>query len=168
MPSRREFLYFLWAAAGIVLVIGVAAASYWYFGPHSRPVLIANVADLATANPLFRAAETDLVVYVVQVEGQVKAWDAVSPLSGCRFVWVPINRRFEDPCSGAKWCIDGEIADRRFKGATSLRGYDIDVKFNGQILLHPLARGAGEPLSPELWVSDSKALQEAVVECGLP
>ena len=166
--SRREFLYLLWAAAFIVLAIGVTAVSFWYFRPHSRPVLVANIADLASANPLFREADPGLVVYVVQFEEQVRAWDAVSPLSGCGVIWVPINRRFEDPCSGAKWCLDGEIADRRFKKATSLRDYEIDVRSDGQILLYPLKRTSGEPLSPGLWVYDPMAVNNALVNCRLP
>ncbi len=166
--SRREFLYILWAAAFIALIVSVAAVSYWYLRPHEEPVPVANVTDLEASDPLFRAIDADLAVYIVQFDGELRALDAVSPVSNCRFSWVPINRRFEDPCSGAKWCIDGTIADRRFKDATSLQSYEIDVHSNGQILVYPLKVTGGEPLSPDLWVSNPMAVQEARVDCSFP
>ncbi len=157
----------LWAAAFITLIVSVAAVSYWYLRPHEEPVPVANVTDLEASDPLFRAINANLAVYIVQFDGELRAWDAVSPVSTCRFGWVAINRRFEDPCSGAKWCIDGSIADRRFKDATSLQSYEIDVHSNGQILVYPLKIIAGEPLSPDLWVSNPMAVQEASVDCKL-
>ncbi len=166
--SRREFLYILWAAAFIVLIVSVAAVSYWYLRPHEEPVPVANVTDLESSDPLFRAIDDDLAVYIVRFDGEPRAWDAVSPVSKCRFSWVVINHRFEDPCSGAKWCVDGTIADRRFRDATSLQSYEIEVHSDGQILVYPLKKIAGEPLSPDLWVSNPAAVQEARVDCGLP
>ncbi len=158
----------LWAAAFIALIIGAAAVSYWYLRPHEEPVPVANVTDLETRVPLFRAIDDDLAIYIVRFDGELRAWDAVSPVSKCRFSWVVINHRFEDPCSGAKWCVDGTIADRRFRDATSLQSYEIDVRSNGQILVDPLKIIAGEALSPDAWVSDPAALQEATVDCRLP
>ncbi len=158
----------LWVAAFIALIVCVAAVTYWYLRPHQEPVPVANVTDLETRVPLFRAIYDDLAIYIVRFDGELTAWDAVSPVSNCRFIWVVINRRFEDPCSGAKWCIDGMIADRRFRDATSLQSYEIDVHSNGQILVYPLKIIAGEPLSPDLWVSNPAAVQEARVDCGLP
>ncbi len=158
----------LWAAAFIALIVSVAAVSYWYLRPHEEPVSVANVTDLEASDPLFRAIDADIAVYIVQFDGELRAWDAVSPVSKCRFSWVDINRRFEDPCSGAKWCIDGTIADRRFRNATSLQSYEIDIHSNGQIVVYPLKVIAGEPLAPDLWVSNPSAVQEARVDCGLP
>lgn len=113
--TRREFLYALWAAAFLTLMVGVIAVSYLYLRPHTEPVSVGNVADLEADDPLFSAVDADRAVYVVQLDGEIKAWDASSPVSGCRFSWVAFNHRFEEPCSGAKWCIDGTIADRRLK-----------------------------------------------------
>ncbi len=158
----------LWAVAFIVLIVSVAAVSYWYLRPHEEPVPVANIADLEPGDPILRDVDSDLAVYLVQIDGEIRAWDASSPISRCTFVWVTFNRRFIDPCSGAKWCVDGTIADRRFKDATSLQSYDIDVRSNGQILVYPLKIIAGEPLSPDAWVSDPAALQEATVDCRLP
>ncbi len=158
----------LWAATFIALIVSVAAVSYWYLRPHEEPVPVANDTDVETRVPLFRAIDDDLAIYIVRFDGELRAWDAASPVSNCRFSWVAINRRFEDPCSGAKWCIDGTIADRRFKDATSLQSYEIDVHSNGQILVYPLRAIAGEPLSPDLWVSNPMAVQEARVDCRLP
>ncbi len=158
----------LWAAAFIALIVGVAAVSHWYLRPHEEPVPVANIADLEPGDPKLRDLDSDLPVYLVQIDGEIRAWDASSPISRCTFVWVAFNRRFIDPCSGAKWCIDGTIADRRFKDATSLQSYEIDVKSSGEILVYPLKITAGEPLSPDLWVSNPGAVQEARVDCRLP
>ncbi len=158
----------IWAAAFIALIVSVAAVSYWYLRPHEEPVPVANIADLEPGDPMLRGVDSDLAVYLVHIDGEIRAWDAISPRSQCRFSWVPINNRFVDPCSGEKWCMDGTIADRRFRDATSLQSYEIDVHSNGQILVYPLKKFAGEPLSPELWVSNPAAVQEARVDCGLP
>lgn len=129
---------------------------------------MANIADLEPGEPMLRDVDSDLAVYLVQIDGEIRAWDASSPISRCTFVWVAINRRFEDPCSGAKWCIDGTIVDRRHKDATTLRSYETELNSVGEILVYPLKRIAGDPLLPDVWVSDPAALQEATVDCGLP
>ncbi len=158
----------LWAAAFIVLIVSVAAVSYWYLRPHEQPVPVANIADLEPGDPILRDVDRDLRVYLVQIDGEIRAWDASSPISRCTFVWVAFNRRFIDPCSGAKWCIDGTIADRRHKDATTLRSYETELTSVGEILVYSLKGIAGEPLSPDAWVSDPAALQEATVDCRLP
>jgi hypothetical protein len=158
----------LWAAAFIALIMSVAAVSYWYLRPHEEPVPVANIADLEPGDPILRGVDSDLTVYLVQIDSEIRAWDSSSPVSRCTFVWVAFNRRFEDPCSGAKWCIDGTIADRRHKDATTLRSYETELNSVGEILVYPLKGIAGEPLSPDAWVSDPAALQEATVDCRLP
>jgi hypothetical protein len=158
----------MWAGSLVILILAVSGVSYWYSRPRLRPVSVANIEDLEISVPALRAVNRDVDVYLVRFDNDLRAWDAFSPLSGCRFVWVAFNRRFEDPCSGAKWCIDGTIADLRFKDATTLRGYDTDLTPEGQIRVYPLKSIAGEPLSPDAWVSNPMALHEAIVECRQP
>ncbi|MEK9138959.1 MAG: hypothetical protein AAB393_17710 [Bacteroidota bacterium] len=166
--TRREYLYALWGSALVVLIGAVIGASYWYAQPRSRPISVANIEDVAVSIPVLRAVNRDVDVYLVRFDNEFRAWDAFSPTSGCRFIWVAFNRRFEDPCSGAKWCIDGTIADLRFKGATTLRGYETELPSDGQIRVYPLKSIAGVPLSPAAWVSNPMALQQAIVNCRLP
>jgi hypothetical protein len=168
MLTRREFLYWLWAGSLIVLIVAVIGVSYWYSLPRSRPISVANIEDLEVGVPVLRGVNGDVDIYLVRFDNDFRAWDAFSSLSGCRYVWVAFNRRFEDPCSGAKWCADGTIADRRFKDATTLRGYQTDFTSEGQIRVYPLKSIAGVPLSPGAWVSNTMALQEATVECRWP
>lgn len=114
--------------------------------------------------PILRTVDRDIKVYLVRFDSALRAWDTSAPLSGCRFVWEAFKRRFEDPCSGAKWCINGTIADLRFKDTTTLRGYEIELTAEGQVRVYPLKPIAGTPLSPDVWVSDPMAYQQAIVE----
>ena len=168
MLVRREFLYVLWAGALTAFIAGIVAITYWYVRPHARAVSVANVLDLEAGSPILRDVGGDLVVYLVRINGEIRAWDAASPLSRCRLIWVGFNQRFEDPCSGAKWCIDGSIADRRFRDATTLVGYETNLSSDGQVLVNSLKAIAGQPLSPDEWVADRRAVQEATVNCGRP
>ena len=166
--SRREFLNILWVIAFILLIITCVGVSYWYIIPRAEPVQVANIANLIPYHPVLRSMDSNLSIYLVQFDGELRAWDVGSPVSGCIFRWNGVNNRFEDPCSGAKWCIDGTIADRRIKDATSLQGYGIDVSSDGQILVDPQKVIRGEALPIELRVSDPMDFQHAREACLLP
>ncbi len=163
--TRREYLYVLWAGAAIAVLGSAIGISYWYLQPARDPVPLGHIAEVSRKLPLYLPISSDLAVYLVELDGEYFAWDAISPRSKCRFSWVSINNRFEDPCSGEKWCMDGTIADRRFRDATTLFMYEIDILADGQMMLHPWNRVQGEPLPADSWISDPIAIAEATVHC---
>lgn len=150
------------------MIVAIAAVTFIFLRPDPSPLAIAPIESIKDGAPELFVLDPPIEVYLLTLAGEVQAFSARSPTSGCRLVWVGINNRFEDPCSGAKWCIDGSVADRRFRNATALNRFKTELAPNGQILIYPLASIEGEPLSPEQWVSDSMDLEEAIVECPLP
>ena len=169
MLTRREFLYILLGASMLIAALVALLVSGWFALPRNEPVRVASAEDVPSSRPLRVPVETDLVVYLHRTDSEIIVWDARAPIgSGCRIAWVMINDRFEDPCSGAKWCIDGSIADRRFENARSLTRVRSEVSPSGDILIYPLSRTPGTHLPPDQVVSDPMALQEARVDCPSP
>lgn len=148
-----------------MLIVLLAAVSFRFLLPHREPVRVASLGDLAEGKPLFRPIDRDLAVYLVRLGDKIQAWDAIVPISGCRIRWVAFNNRFEDPCSGAKWCIDGTFADLRHEEATTLRRYEVAVTDGGEIFIDPLSRIDGEPFPEELRVPYQRPFSGAIIDC---
>jgi hypothetical protein len=66
----------------------------------------------------------------------------------CLIRWVPINNRFEDPCSGNKWCLDGTIADNRNGAERMLDRYRVDM--DGTVWLRPEQLATGMPMMTDV------------------
>jgi len=107
--SRRSFLSTAWkvsfgllAAAGVVTTWGLL-----------KPQLAAGFdAIVKTVKP--DAVPTDGVLevpeargYLVKVEGEVAAFSEVCTHLGCRVPYVAENNRFECPCHGSKFTVEG-------------------------------------------------------------
>lgn len=166
--TRREYLYYLWAAAAVILIVLALVISFYFIRPRQQPVAVANLADVEPGKPLFHPVDRNLAIYLVRTQDRLQVWDAVAPNSGCRIVWVAFNSRFEDPCSGAKWCADGTHADLRHGEATTLRRYEHEVTPEGEILVYPLRKIDGEPLATEMLAPYPRPFAEAIVECPSP
>jgi cytochrome b6-f complex iron-sulfur subunit len=112
LPSRREFLYYIWGAS-IVLLLGEATAGLvWFMLPRFKegtfggifkfdPTRLPASPDVA---PVSEPAGRFHVSYVSQ--GIVVLY-GVCPHLGCLPKWVDTNHRFECPCHGSKYQIDG-------------------------------------------------------------
>ena len=166
--NKREFLYLLLSIVGLLAACAAAAASIWFFLPRSPDLVVVSVDELTSSAPVYVSIQPGLSVYAVKVDGGVAIWDAASPVSGCRVHWVKLEGRFEDPCSGAKWCLDGSIADHRFREATTLTYYPAELSRDGDVLINPLELRHGSPLPQSQWISDAMALEDAIVECTIP
>lgn len=127
--SRREFLYYIWAASIVLLTIQGAGLLIWFLVPRFRegefggrfilPIEEipginqepANYADgrfwlvnLNTQDPneLMYAAEDEAEPIV----GVCAVYKVCTHL-GCIYSWTPANDRFECPCHGSKYRLDG-------------------------------------------------------------
>lgn len=141
------------ASIGLAVCV-LAAFSLWFALPREEVFLLGRVADFPPGAPHYRALQPTLAVYVVNLDGQLLAWDAQATAQypySCRIKWVALNNRFEDPCSGAKWCADGALADLRFAAsATSLNLYPLEITGEGEVWLHPFRKVEGTPLPEEV------------------
>ena len=129
--TRREFLYYIWAASMALLTAQAGGATLWFayprfrvgqFGgifeldisevppPDSGPkpydagrFWLVNLGDQNVADP--RQPQD-----YPQAKG-IKALYKICVHLGCLYKWVPTNDRFECPCHGSKYLPSGSRVD---------------------------------------------------------
>jgi cytochrome b6-f complex iron-sulfur subunit len=112
VPSRREFLYYIWGAS-IALLLGEATAGIiWFALPRFKegtfggifnypPEAVPAVPGSAPVNePVGR-------FWMSNAENGVVALYNVCTHLGCLPKWVDSNNRFECPCHGSKYQLNG-------------------------------------------------------------
>lgn len=110
-PSRREFLYYIWGASIVLLLGEVTAAIVWFALPRFKegtfggtfsfpPTRIPSQGTQPVAVPEGRywVSNAD--------EGLVVLYGVCTHL-GCLPKWVDTNNRFECPCHGSKFQLNG-------------------------------------------------------------
>lgn len=153
MNSHRTLFGREWLSCNFLAALAVAAGllcagAFWFALPREAAIRLGHISDFAPGPPHYRALRSDLAVFLVNRNGQLIAWDARPRVAGmCRIRWVGINNRFEDPCTGAKWCIDGSIADDRFGARQTLGQYTLEIEEGGEVFLHPSQKISGRPVS---------------------
>ena len=111
-PSRREFLFYIWGAS-IALLLGEAGAGLvWFmfprfkegefggtfsFNPEDLPA--AGAAPVSVPSGRFHVTHTEHGLYTLY---------GVCTHLGCLPKWVPTNSRFECPCHGSKYQLNGQ------------------------------------------------------------
>jgi cytochrome b6-f complex iron-sulfur subunit len=127
--SRREFLYYIWGASIALVTLQTAGLLVWFLIPRFRegefggtftldvndlpevngaPVNFADGRfwlvnlDSQTPNELMYPAPEDPLPIV-----GVAAIYKVCTHLGCIYSWTPANSRFECPCHGSKYRLDG-------------------------------------------------------------
>ena len=155
--KKRELASWVGLAALGVFLIAVCGVVGWAIMPRERRLLLGAQAEFAVDKPQARALDPGIHLFVVNLRGQVIAWDAKAPVTKgtrCNYKWVPTNNRFEDPCSGSKWCLDGTVADDRYGPVRTLDQYRIKVDGSGNVWLYPGQKIQGQlvptAVSPEL------------------
>lgn len=110
-PSRREFLYYIWSASTLLALGETGAALIWFafprfkegefggtfaFNPEELPGL--GTAPVTVSSGRFHISHT---------EDGLRALYQVCTHLGCLPKWVPTNFRFECPCHGSKFQLNG-------------------------------------------------------------
>ncbi len=131
--TRREFLYYIWAASMAILTAQTGGATVWFayprfkageFGgifeidvsqipaPDSEPKAydagrfwLVNMGD-GNANDPRLQQYVGGQTYTTQTPG-VKALYKICVHLGCIYKWVSTNNRFECPCHGSKYLSSG-------------------------------------------------------------
>jgi len=111
LPSRREFLYYIWGASIVMLTGQVTAGVIWFIFPRFAE---GEFGGTFTVDPT-ELPEPDgapvskpegrfwLSKPVIDGEETFVALYAVCTHLGCLPKWVDINDRFECPCHGSKF-----------------------------------------------------------------
>ncbi len=115
-PTRREFLYYIWGAS-MALILGEASAGLiWFALPRFRTGEFGGVFILSGDNvPAPGKAPHSFPAGRFHVsnapdEGLVVLYNVCTHL-GCIPKWVDTNYRFECPCHGSKYQIDGHYIE---------------------------------------------------------
>lgn len=129
--TRREFLYYIWAASMALFMAETGGAILWFAYPRFRVgefggVFELNISDLPAPGTgpkpfdegrfwLVNLGDQDvndprLPKDYPQTKG-VKALYKICVHLGCIYKWVPTNNRFECPCHGSKYLPSGVRVD---------------------------------------------------------
>ncbi|MDZ4767215.1 MAG: Rieske 2Fe-2S domain-containing protein [Chloroflexota bacterium] len=110
-PSRREFLYYIWGAS-IVLVLGeTTAAIIWFALPRFKEGTFGGVFNIAPSKlPIMGNGplqEPSGRFWVSNTDQGVVTLFGVCTHLGCLPKWSDTNFRFECPCHGSKFQLNG-------------------------------------------------------------
>lgn len=128
--NRREFLYYIWAASIALYTVGVGGMIGWFAIPRFKAgqfggkfdILIDNVPpinDKPQDNPDGRfwlvnldTDQSNERMFFAEgdpgssIKGIAAVYKVCTHL-GCIYAWVDTNNRFECPCHGSKYRLDG-------------------------------------------------------------
>lgn len=113
-PSRREFLYYIWGASMVLLLGEATAAIVWFALPRFKEGEFGGVFRF-TGTELEEVPEAGSAPVNVPSgrfwlsntnEGFMVLYGVCTHL-GCLPKWVQTNGRFECPCHGSKFELDG-------------------------------------------------------------
>jgi cytochrome b6-f complex iron-sulfur subunit len=109
--TRREFLYYIWAASTALFLAGSGGAVLWFAFPRFREgefggIFSVPVSSLPQPNsgPL---EIPEVKLWLVNTDQGMLGIYKVCTHLGCLYKWVPPNSRFECPCHGSKFELDG-------------------------------------------------------------
>ncbi|MCA9935948.1 MAG: ubiquinol-cytochrome c reductase iron-sulfur subunit [Ardenticatenaceae bacterium] len=128
--TRREFLYYIWGASIALVAAQSAGLLVWFLIPKFRegefggkfPVSLDSLPPDPNSEPVNFAdgrfwlvnldtTQSNALMYQAEDESQpikgVAAIYKVCTHLGCIYSWTPANDRFECPCHGSKYRLDG-------------------------------------------------------------
>ncbi len=172
--SRREFLYYMWAASMAVFMAGSGGAVIWFALPRFREGEYGGIVNvpasevpppdsepkafsdgrfwLVNLGPQTASDSRQPADYPVQ-EG-VKAIYMVCVHLGCLYKWAPTEDRFECPCHGSKYLkTDARIDGPARRNLDTFIVEALDAAGNVIAQTEPALdsrEGTAVPLTPEV------------------
>lgn len=110
--NRREVLWIGWAASMALATAGSTGAILWFAYPIPRAGEIGfpfpvPLTDIPPANAAPSGKYVTGRFWLSHTDKGVSALYMVCVHLGCLYKWVPANNRFECPCHGSKYHLDG-------------------------------------------------------------
>jgi len=111
IPSRREFLAYIWASSMMLFVGEATAGLIWFAIPRFREGTFGESFRLSLDQLPAPGAPPNLEAsgrfWIANVETGVIILYVVCTHLGCIYKWVSTNNRFECPCHGLKFELNG-------------------------------------------------------------
>ena len=109
--TRREFLYYIWGASMALTTAGSTGAVLWFAFPIPRAGEFGSefrkpIDELPEVGAAPKAFES-LKIWLINTDRGILTVFKVCTHLGCLYKWVPTNARFECPCHGSKFQLDG-------------------------------------------------------------
>lgn len=109
--SRREFLYYAWTASMALLLAESTGMLIWFGLPRFREGEFGGTFTFSGADvPTLGSSPTDIPegkIWLSNTDRGIVALYKVCTHLGCLYKWVDANGRFECPCHGSKYEVDG-------------------------------------------------------------
>ena len=136
--NRQEFAYYLFLATLSLFLLLIADLALWYMLPREGVRLIhveiGNVEDYPLSDRPYAIRAEDVSLFIVHTELGWLAFDGRTPfIRPCRYVWTEVNERFEDPCYGSKFSLDGRLLEG--PASQNLNRYPV-VEESGKIFVN--------------------------------
>ena len=138
--NLRELTGYLFILALVLFAITMVWMLARMFQPrgdwHSLAVRSELSAEQPTLYPLDSVDGKPIHVWLAYNNGQWRAFDGVAPTHApypqhCSFAWQPVTGHFEDPCSGARFDLDGKYFPNPYYPtplATDLVQYKLELR----------------------------------------
>ena len=160
--SRREFLYYIWGASMVMMMGGATAALIWSMLPRFRAGefggdFFVSASELPEKdsgpedNPQGR-------FWFSNTDDGIAALYKVCTHLGCLFKWVDTNHRFECPCHGSKFQLNGIYIEG--PAPRSLDRFEITAVLNDGTQVDGDENGL-------LHLEDPEQVQEYIIHTGL-
>lgn len=105
---RQEVAIYVFMAVLLFLLATGVGLAFQYTLPAPNLVRLGSLANFPPNATPYRIATQQAIVYVVNAGKELQILAAQDPHRwGCRILWDKSNHRFEDPCLGSKYALDG-------------------------------------------------------------
>ena len=142
---RRELAYYFLFATAVACGLLGALAVGWALLPRPEYILAGAVADFPAQPAGPYVIDTDRArLFVVNSGQELIVLDGRSTTTNtrCTLKWVPVNQRFEDPCCGSKFTLDGTYITGR--AVRNMDRYAVKIE-NGQVWVELSRSTPGAP-----------------------
>lgn len=114
-PTRREFLYYIWGASMALLTGQFVAITVWFLFPRFKEGEFGGIFPFDPAELPEPGSPPQSVpagrFHVSNTQNGLLVLYGVCTHLGCLPKWVPTNARFECPCHGSKYNLNGSYIE---------------------------------------------------------
>ncbi|MBK8430544.1 MAG: hypothetical protein IPL28_04330 [Chloroflexi bacterium] len=149
--NRQEMLAYLWVGTVVLWLAGMVSAAVWYALPRvpdpSRPIEVGLLADFPPSDtPYHLILAEGHSAWLVHTADALYIFDQRAPyrdpsrlMFRCIYPWNSATGRFEDPCTGDKWSLTGEVLEQHSPphwNLGKLEPLTYEVTADGRLLVH--------------------------------
>lgn len=157
--TRREFMFYIWGASIALFSAASGGAIVWFMLPRFKEGEFGGVFT-NQPTPEFNADPINVPsgkFWLTNSEKGIVALYKVCTHLGCLYAWVSVNGRFECPCHGSKYQLDGTYIEG--PAPRSLDRFALTIKTSSGELTTDLT--TGDPISV-----NASDVQEITVDTG--